>query len=240
MALPLENYRLGGNDVLESELVERKAWLMKMRDEIRARFTESETESSQALSAYDNHPADLGTDTFDRELDVGLTVGLNRALEEIARAEEKLDEGTYGLCDRCGEVIGVSRMNALPNAIYCLSCQEHIDLPYQGPASGSDVIPMPFGDRRDIHRDVVEPDGEDMWQSVAQWGNSDGPQDIPPAVDYNETFVGFEEPVGYVEQVESIVDEHGEVLFDAVRAKAIREALSTDAESDEYPDDWRP
>ncbi len=222
--------------MLESELAQRRAWLERLRNEIRERFGESETESVHALSAYDNHPADLATDTFSRELDVGLTVGLNRRLDQIGRAEEKLEEGTYGLCDRCGEPIASARLNAMPDAIYCVDCQAVMDLPYQGPPSGAEVIPYPFGDDRAIHDDVVEPDGEDFWQSVAQWGTSDSPQDTPPAVDYYETFIGFDEPIGYVEEVESIVDENGEVLFDTLRQKAIRDADSTDAESDRYPD----
>nr|WP_275107366.1 TraR/DksA C4-type zinc finger protein [Sulfobacillus harzensis] len=207
-----------------------------MRGVIRERFAESETESVHALSAYDNHPADLATDTFHRELDVGLTVGLNRRLGQIDRAEEKLDEGTYGICDRCGRPIGQARLDAMPDAIYCVNCQREMVAGYQGPPSEAEVVPFPFGDRRDIHRDVVEPDGEDIWQSVAQWGNSDTPSDTPPAIDYQETFVSFFEPVGYVQDVESIVDENGDVLYDALRQKAIRGGDSTDAESDQYPD----
>lgn len=222
--------------MLDSELAQRRAWLESMRQVIRDRFSESETESVHALSAYDNHPADLATDTFHRELDVGLTVGLNRQLDQINRAEEKLDEGTYGLCDRCGEPIGAARMNAVPEAVLCIQCQEAVEEPYVGPPSEAYVVPMPFGDQPAIHRDVVEPDGEDFWQSVAQWGTSDSPQDTPPAVDYYETFVGFYEPIGYVQDIESIVDENGEVLWDALRQKPIRWAESTDAESDEYPE----
>lgn len=224
----------------ETELAKRRAWLQEMRNVIRRRFDESETESVHALSAYDNHPADLATDTFSRELDVGLTVGLNRRLGQIDRAEEKLDDGTYGVCDRCGRPISPARMEAMPDAIYCIDCQRDITAGYQGPPSGAEVVPFPFGDQRAIHDDVVEPDGEDFWQSVAQWGTSDTPSDTPPAVDYHETFVGFFEPIGYVDDVESIVDENGEVLFDALRQKEIREGNSTDRESDQYPDEGRP
>ncbi len=220
----------------EAELARRRAWLQRMEARIRERLDVSETESSHALSAYDNHPADLATDTFHRELDVGLTVGLNRHLAEVHRAQEKMDEGSYGICDRCGAPISEARLEAMPEAALCLRCQEAVEEPYLPPPSEAEVVPFPFGDRRDIHRDVVEADGEDFWQSVAQFGTSDSPQDTPPAVDYFETFVGFEEPIGYVQDVESIVDENGEALLDAVRQQAIRNADSTDAESDQYPD----
>ena len=220
----------------EQDLAQRRAWLERMESRIRERFDVSQTEYTHALSAYDNHPADQATETFRRELDVGLTVGLNRQLADVHRAQEKIDEGTYGLCDRCGAPISEGRLEAIPEAVLCLRCQEGVEESYVPPPSEAEVVPFPFGDRRDIHRDVVEADGEDFWQSVAQFGTSDSPQDTPPAVDYFETFVGFEEPIGYVQDVESIVDENGEVLLDAVRQKPIRNADSTDAESDQYPD----
>lgn len=220
---------------MESELEARGRWLKSLANRLRERLAESETDSVQALSAYDNHPADLATDTFSRELDTGLSMGLERKREQIKRAEEKLEEGTYGYCDRCGKPIGTARMDAMPDSLYCLKCQEGVDQRDQGPLSESEGASHPYGDRGDIRRDRVQANGEDFWQSLAQWGNSDSPQDVPPAVDYHATSVGFEEPVGYVEEVESIVDENGEVLFDALRQKPIRQADSTDAESDEYP-----
>lgn len=214
-------------------------WTLKQRldalhQSLQAGLSQSETESVHALSAYDNHPADLATDTFSRELDLGLSMGIERRLAQIERAQEKLNEGTYGICDRCGTAIDGARMRFEPEAVLCIDCQQKQNVGYQGPPSEADVVPYPFGDRRDIHRDVVEADGEDFWQSVAQWGTSNSPQDVPPAVDYQETFVGFEEPIGYVEDIEEIVDENGEVLFDTLRSRALRHAASIDAESDEY------
>lgn len=217
-------------------LEERRRILEETERHIRGQLQQSETDSVQALSAYDNHPADLATDTFFREVDVGLTLGLNRRLGQIQRAQEKMDEGSYGRCDRCGRTIAEERLDALPEAIFCERCQTRMETSYVPPPSEVEVVPEPFGDRGDIHQDVVEADGEDFWQSVAQWGTSDTPSDTPPAVDYHETFIGFEEPIGYVEEVESIVDENGEVLFDALRQKAIRQAQATDAETDQYPD----
>lgn len=217
-------------------LARRRRGLARMEETIRGRLGESETESQQALSAYDNHPADLAADTFYRELDVGLDIGLQRHLDEVRRAQQKLSEGTYGICDRCGRPISPARLSAMPEALYCIQCQRAMDEPYIPSPSEAEVVPFPFGARGDIHRDVVESDGEDIWQSVAQVGNSDTPSDTPPAVDYNETFIGFDEPIGYVADIESIVDENGEVLFDALRQKAIRDGESTDAESDGYPE----
>ncbi len=206
--------------------------LQSIHDRLGGQLSESETESVQALSAYDNHPADLGTDTFERELDVGLTVGIERRLDEVARAMAKIRDNTYGVCERCGQPIGDARLRVRPESIYCVECQEEMAVGYVPPPSEALVTPMPFGCSP---KTVVEPDGEDIWQSVAQWGNSDTPQDTPPAIDYHETFVDFQEPVGYVEEVESIVDAEGEVLFDALREKMRRQGRESDKESEEYP-----
>ncbi len=210
-----------------------KGHLQDMITRLRQQLAVKETDSVQALSAYDNHPADLGTDTFEREMDVGIERGLAHHLREVTRAMDKIGEGTYGVCDRCHLTIGEERLRARPESIYCFPCQQEeeqnfIPVPHR-------VIPMPFGDRPDIHRDVVQTDGEDIWQSIAQWGSSNSPQDTPPAVDYHETYVGFDESIGFVEQVESVVDENGEPLLDAVREKMKRRANTTDEESDEYP-----
>ena len=47
--------------------------------------------------------------------------GLNK--ESILRALRKMDEGTYGLCEACDEEIPIQRLNAIPDARYCISCQ---------------------------------------------------------------------------------------------------------------------
>lgn len=207
--------------------------LEHMLAELREQLAVKETESVQALSAYDNHPADLATDTFARELDVGLERGMAEQVAEVTRAIEKAADGSYGRCDRCGQPIGAERLQAKPESIYCLACQRLQESEYV-PADHP-VVPMPFGDREDIHHGNAATDGEDIWQSMAQWGTSDSPQDTPPAVDYHETYVGFDEPVGFVEEVESVVDENGEPLLDAVRVKMKRQGRSTASESHEYP-----
>ena len=53
----------------------------------------------------------------------------------------------------------------------------------------------------------IEYDGEDAWQDVARYGTSDGPQDVPGAVDYTETQVNGDEKRGIVEQSDTIIDE---------------------------------
>ncbi|MCY0877640.1 MAG: TraR/DksA C4-type zinc finger protein [Firmicutes bacterium] len=205
--------------------------LLRMERLIEDRLAVNEQDSLQSLSAYDNHPADLGSETSARELDVGLSVGLARHLDRVRRALEKLEEGTYGRCDRCGAAIGAARLAAMPDAIYCMHCQQHLPPErYAPPPSEETVWPA----MREAP-ESGEPDADDFWQSVARWGNSNTPQDTPPAVDYHQTYPGFEQDEEGVEAVEELVDADHEVLWEALRARPRRHAESTSAESDEDP-----
>jgi len=55
------------------------------------------------------------------ETDV-LVTELRSSLQEIERALEKLDEGTYGICERCGKAISPDRLEAMPATALCIAC----------------------------------------------------------------------------------------------------------------------
>lgn len=217
-----------------------KARLDRVKREVSSQLAEisgrlsqaSETESIQELSPYDNHPADLGSETFARELDSGLRLQLQRRWDEVQRAEEKWIQGTYGQCDGCHQAIAEDRLRAVPEANFCLACQEKREVSYQPPPSETQVVPMPFGVVPEP--ESVELDGEDIWQSVARWGTSNSPQDVPPAVDYQETFVDSTDGQDQVETVDELVDEAGQGLLESARLRPLREARRTEEESAEY------
>jgi DnaK suppressor protein len=68
------------------------------------------------LSAVDQHPADSGTELFERERDQSLIQSLREELEAVERAEARLAEGTFGLSVASGEPIPDERLEALPHA----------------------------------------------------------------------------------------------------------------------------
>jgi RNA polymerase-binding protein DksA len=74
-------------------------------------------------STADNHPADVATVTFDRELDYSLEENEERLLAAIDAALERIDEGTYGMCNTCGQAIGEERLEALPWTMQCIDCK---------------------------------------------------------------------------------------------------------------------
>src|ERR1041385_2288773 len=75
----------------------------------------------------DNHLGDMASVTFDRELDEGLEEGAQQTLQQIDRALQKLDDGTYGVCERCGRPIAEERLRARPWATLCIDDQRLAD-----------------------------------------------------------------------------------------------------------------
>jgi RNA polymerase-binding transcription factor DksA len=85
--------------------------------------TETESENLSELSDVDQHQADIGTETFDRERDFSILEQVEAELADVERALQRLDEGTYGRCEACGEPIEPERLDAVPAARFCVKHQ---------------------------------------------------------------------------------------------------------------------
>ena len=72
--------------------------------------------------------ADAGASIFGREYEMSLVANSRDKLDQVEHALERLDNGTYGICESCGNPIGKLRLQAAPRATLCLACktrQEH-------------------------------------------------------------------------------------------------------------------
>jgi len=74
-----------------------------------------------------NHMADSGSDLYERERLLTIQFELVERMELIQVALERLSDGTYGTCERCGKRIAAARLGALPFARHCIACQEIVD-----------------------------------------------------------------------------------------------------------------
>jgi DnaK suppressor protein len=74
-----------------------------------------------------NHPADQGTETYEKEKDMALLAILDAQLAQMREALARMDEGTYGKCERCGKDIPEARLNAVPYATLCVEDQEYVE-----------------------------------------------------------------------------------------------------------------
>src|SRR5215212_3130144 len=70
-----------------------------------------------------NHTADDATEVFTRERNLALHSNIQELLTQVDAAIERIDEGRYGICARCGQPIAADRLEALPYASYCINCQ---------------------------------------------------------------------------------------------------------------------
>jgi RNA polymerase-binding transcription factor DksA len=76
-----------------------------------------------STAGVDNHMADTASATYERELDAGLEEGAQHALEAVEAALARIDAGTYGLCEACGQPIVAERLSAIPWARLCIDDQ---------------------------------------------------------------------------------------------------------------------
>ncbi len=128
------------------------------------------------LSLVDNHPADVASELFERQKDLGLVRLAEHRLDEVNGALKAIDDGFYGICQNCSKAIGQERMEANPLATLCIDCRERQeDLRYDLVRPVEESFLMPYWGRsnRD-NSDVVEFDGEDSWQAVARYNQRAG------------------------------------------------------------------
>lgn len=119
-ALNIEKFR--------KKLIEEKARILKMVQDMDDNLDYNADRPGQSeLADYDQHPADDGTETFEKEKDISVRDSWRDVLGRIDEAIGKIDRGTYGCCDRCGAVISKERLNVMPYAIFCVDCQDAIE-----------------------------------------------------------------------------------------------------------------
>jgi DnaK suppressor protein len=112
---------------LEKRLKEERARALKLVNSIVAdRSGSSEQEGSGDLSVMPFHPADIGTDTMDEELDASNATRVSRELTEIDAALERLyrHPEKFGVCEDTGEEIPFERLDIIPWARTCDQAEE--------------------------------------------------------------------------------------------------------------------
>jgi DnaK suppressor protein len=79
-------------------------------------------EAAGNLSSMPLHMADLGTENFDQDFTLGLIENEQAALSQIEDALQRVERGTFGRCEDCGQPIAKSRLQALPYTPRCIDC----------------------------------------------------------------------------------------------------------------------
>jgi len=95
--------------------------LTKLHEKISKQISFLATDSLNKTDA--DEPRDDVTDDFDRDFALSLLTSEHDILFEISQAMKRVQEGTYGRCEQCASTVGAARLNAIPFARLCISCQ---------------------------------------------------------------------------------------------------------------------
>ena len=105
---------------------------MRSTGEVRDELSEKLAEIDAQMGEMEKPPTDQGTISFGKRIGEGTSMAIDRMAQvavhdrlqvtraDVVRALEKLDDGTYGACDACGDAIPEGRLEALPWAVLCV------------------------------------------------------------------------------------------------------------------------
>jgi len=107
-----------------AEIRKFKALLLAKRTEILGDVSCMENEALRRprsdLSRMPIHMADVGTDNYEMEYILGLVDSERKLIMEIDEALQRIEDGTYGICEGCNEPIPKERLKAIPWSRYCV------------------------------------------------------------------------------------------------------------------------
>jgi DnaK suppressor protein len=99
--------------------------LAELREEYEQTISEiTEAQRDRLTDSAGDDQADTGTKTFEREQEITLANNVRERVGQVERALDRLDDGHYGWCERCGNPIPVERLAAFPSATLCVTCKQ--------------------------------------------------------------------------------------------------------------------
>lgn len=112
-----------------------KEYLFNLRDDVTSQIQDisqetlmkSQREATGDISGHSMHLADVASDNYERDFSISLVSNERKVISEIDDALKRIEEGTYGICQLCGEPISKIRLKAIPYAKYSKKCQEKLE-----------------------------------------------------------------------------------------------------------------
>jgi len=112
----------------EDELTEVIEELKEQQQHSVAFLTAQEAELSGLMrdsgDGAGHDQADVGSSQFERDHELSVVTSEREKLAQIERALIRIDDGTYGVCESCGEPVGKMRLMAFPRATLCMKCKQ--------------------------------------------------------------------------------------------------------------------
>jgi DnaK suppressor protein len=106
-----------------AELVAERADYVEAAESLRQEAEMLAEDMEPGDIQFDEESGEGDTLNVERERDLALSAQARAAVDEIDRALAKMDAGTYGVCERCGQPIPKARLKALPYASLCVACK---------------------------------------------------------------------------------------------------------------------
>ncbi|MEU6536068.1 TraR/DksA family transcriptional regulator [Streptomyces sp. NPDC047000] len=120
--------RPGEDPWTPEEVEEARTELLSEDERLRTEIATSEASVAGLMrdsgDGAGDDQADTGTKNITREHELALAANAREMLLQTERALDRLDTGTYGLCENCGNAIGKARMQAFPRATLCVECKQ--------------------------------------------------------------------------------------------------------------------
>jgi RNA polymerase-binding protein DksA len=120
--------REGESPWTDSEISAVRAELEEDLRRLHAEIEEAEADLADMLrdagDGAGDDQADAGSKTFEREHEMSLANNTRDMLQQTEHALARIDAGTYGVCESCGQPIGKARLQAFPRATLCVSCKQ--------------------------------------------------------------------------------------------------------------------
>jgi RNA polymerase-binding protein DksA len=118
-----------------SELAKYREQLVALGKRVRGEFPQRQNEALRQvggsvggnLSNIPTHPADIATDAFQQETAVSVLENQEQLLEETEAALQRIEDGTFGKCQECGNDIGSQRLDAVPYTPFCVDCARDLE-----------------------------------------------------------------------------------------------------------------
>lgn len=165
----------------KNKLLEEKNKVLETIDSIlKNGMAENQREEVEELSLIDNHPADFGSEMFEKERRYALLDNEKDIIGRIENALSRIENGSYGKCEICGCDIPKERLDFMPYATTCVECESkkanYKTYKYDRPVE--EEVLKPFGRSfmdisADMENDIMY-DDEDAWQDVAQYEKRPG------------------------------------------------------------------
>lgn len=120
--------REGEDPWTQEELDELQQELADDAERLRVEVEAAEHELADLMRDYGDgagdDQADAGSATLEREQELSLANNTRELLQQVVHALDRLADGTYGVCESCGEPVGKMRLQAFPRATLCLTCKQ--------------------------------------------------------------------------------------------------------------------